>query len=315
MPVVLAALMCASVARADPIGTSADVKGTLSYPNHGPDSIGNETQVQFFDSTGFVPGNAGASAHLSETRTGTDIGTAGTTTLEAFSSASMGHLQATSQVSATAHYDGDSAVYFAHGAAKVDAIGGYQARFDDTTVVFNPNYVPGTLIPVEVSLFMNWDHDYDVGLTGWSFADTEASATLSVQGVSSVSALNGERTDIPLWMDGPQSIDFLVANGGSFTWHSSLGVYSLVSLAGVFENHAEPRGFPDVAASAFSNASLDITPTSGFAGTTFTSTSGYVYGSGGTSNSVPESATTAVLLSVGLAALGLVGRSQRRRMA
>jgi hypothetical protein len=300
--------MVATVARADPIGTSANIKGTLWYPNHGPDSIGNETQVQFLDNSGFVPGNAGASAHLAETRTGTDIGTAGTTTLEASSSASIGHLSATSQVSATAHYDGDSSVYYAHGAAKVEPISGYQASFADTTVVFNPDYVPGTLIPVEVSLLMNWDHGYDVGLTGWSFADTEAYANLSVQGVAKVSASNGERTDIPLWMDAPQSIDFLVANGGTFTWSSSLAVYSTVSLAGAFENHVEPRNFPDVGASAFSNASLDITPTSGFAGTTFTSVTGYVYGSDETAPSVPDATSTVALPGLGLGAIGVARR-------
>ncbi len=309
MPVVLAALMIALVARADPIGTSADLKGTLWYPNHGPGSIGSETQVQFLDNSGFVPGNAGASAHLSETRSGTDIGTAGTTTLEASSSATIGHLQATSHVSATAHYDGDSAVYYAHGAAAVDAIYGYQARFDDTTVVFNPDYALGTLIPVELSLFMNWDHNYDVGLTGTSFAESQASATLSVDGVASRTAINGERTDIGLWMDAPQSIDFLVANGGSFTWYASLGVFSEISLGGVFEKHVEPRGFPDVAASAFSNAALDFTPTSGFIGTTFTSVMGYVYGSVGTASTMPDSSSMFALLGLGL---GLLGFAKRR---
>ena len=302
--------------RADPIGVQAQAHGLLVYPNQGPDSAGNETGVTFDDNSGVIPGDGHATALITATRTGTDasagpdhVGTSGTTTLVESVDASLGHLAAASAVSAESNSNAGSAVFFPHGHATVGPWSGPTARFDDITTVYNANYALGAYIPVELTLFLDWHAGFDLGTAGINSALLSALATLAVDGAGNVSVYDLMQSDRPMsdWTDvGPQTLSFTMTNGSAFSWYTSLTINTDVFLAGTYES-ADLFHFPVVSASAFSNATIDITPTSDLAGTTFTSTTGHVYG-GDTPPDVPEAGATFALLGLGLGGLGFARR-------
>jgi hypothetical protein len=298
--------------RADPIGVQAQAHGLLVYPNQGPDSSGNETGVTFDANSGVIPGDGHATAQITATRTGTDastgpdhIGTSGTTTLSESVEASLGHLAASGNVTAESNSNGGSSVFYPHGHATVGPWSGPTARFDDITTVYNANYALGASIPVELTLFLDWHAGFDLGTAGLNSALIDALATLAVDGAGNVSVYDLMQSDRPMstWTaGGPQTLSFTMANGSAFSWYTSLTINTDVFLAGTYES-ADLFHFPVVSASAFSNATIDIIPTSDLAGTTFTSTTGHVYG-GDTPASVPDATSTIALLGLGLGGLG-----------
>ena len=306
--------------RADPIGVQAQAHGLLVYPNQGPDSSGNETGVTFDANSGVIPGDGHATALITATRTGTDasagpdhVGTSGTTTLFESVDASLGHLAASSAVSAESNSNAGSSVFFPHGHATVGPWSGPTARFDDITTVYNANYALGAAIPVELTLFLDWHAGFDLGTAGINSALISALATLAVDGAGNTSVYDLMQSDRPMstWTDaGPQTLSFTVANGSAFSWYTSLTINTDVYLAGTYES-ADLFHFPVVSASAFGNATIDLNPTSDYFGTTFTSTTGHLYG-GDSTTDVPEATATVALLGLGLGGLAFASRQLRR---
>ena len=319
---LLAALATGSLApllRGDPnfqTGSSAQISGVMTYPNKGPDSVGNQSQVGVGDQTGPILGDGAATAQISATRSGTDasagpdvVGTSGTSTLSASAVAQLGHLSATDHVFASSQ-PGGSSVFFPHADTQVNSGGPPVARFDDTTAVFNPNYAPGTSIPVSLTLDLKWTAGWDLGTTGANFAQNGATAILGVDGMGSLTDYDLERTDLApaLWSySGPQTLNFTVANGSTFTWETFMTIFSEVAVNGLYQGQV-PDPYPDVAAWADNSASIDVTPTSGLEGTIFTSNSGFVYGQQASAPGVPDSGATALLLGLGLGAATVFAR-------
>ena len=316
---LVASFLLGLALRADPIGVQADIQGVVHYPNHGPDSVANETQVGFGDHSGFLAGDATATSGVNVTRSGIDglgedpsyPGTSGTTTVVGSSTATLGHLQASGTVTASSHGNGTSVV-FPHGDAQLNVGGPPVAHFRDTTFVYNSNYALGAAIPVEITYFLDWTGGFDLSPYGYTFGESGATGFVGVDFVGNVSAYDLKRSDLDpaLWSyTTPQTLAFTVANGGSFDWQASMTVFAEFQVNALFQGG--DGHYPTVEGSAFSNASTDINLGSSYVGTTFTSVTGHVYG-GEAPVDVPDSTSTIALLGLGLGGLAFASRQLRR---
>jgi len=131
---------------------------------------------------------------------------------------------------------------------------------------------------------------------------------VGVDFVGNVSAYDLKRSDLDpaLWSyTAPQTLAFTVTNGGSFDWQASMTVFAEFQVNALFQGG--DGHYPTVEGSAFTAASTDINLGSTYAGTTFTSVTGHVYGAD-TTPAVPDATSTISLLVLGLGGLGLAGR-------
>jgi hypothetical protein len=240
-----------------------------------------------------LPAGSTASSSLATTRTGSTGTRVGTSSGSDVSSAGYGLLGASNAATVTTLGDP-----FLDGDSQVDTV----ARFDDAVTFFNPNFAPGVVFTVRLTMTLAFDGSVSAN----DFARAYAYGQGGVGGVGSFiayeSSTGNVRGDLG-WHDPLVSrLDFTVVNGDTRSLWGVLTSKSEGSLYNGFCDQCSTTTQASLIAASATYSLSGIDP-----GLEVQTASGWLYGAA----AVPEPAT----LTLWLAGLGAVSALRRRARA
>jgi hypothetical protein len=304
IPLLIGAVLCQFQASAQnpAVGVQADMTGGGYYPDNGPGSIGNQSQIAAENHSGVLTGFTTANASINSGASGTDAnGTTGSITFVGASSAAIGVLKANGTVFAISTPNPPGSPY-PHASAEVNSYGPPVAQFWDTITVSNPNFAPYANIPAIITISLDWTYSHSssggglvsfTDLASGNFGLAFGGGDVGVEEFDQGSGLQGSST---------ASLNVMLQNGVPTGIGGSLTVSAAINVSGVSPDTTSGSAASD--ASDTAHFYIDST----LPGTVIADANGYDY-----STPVPEP-SSAMLALLGTAACFVACNKRKRDM-